>query len=496
MQRQTQGTNQAQNQIIRAQSSHCILRLNINNIKRPYHTITATSSIIMRPISTSSMLAAAVLLSHCCHWTVITAIAEEQPTCTSTGDGECTDDDNINIILPAAAAAAAAAASSDTNTNTKPDTNTNTANNANANQCQLYLAPSTLPHAGLGLYAGGTSPIPPHQSISTHRDLVLPILDPYKAHPHRGQQRFPSYLAYAHPKRPGALATELHNDSGPSRAFPTVPQVLWDMDTGFNAADGVKFYWEDVALNDLVDLDPPTDNEEGGVEDVWEEPMNAFVPGLSMLVNHHCELNNMDRLYSEDDSEDDDEEESDGAGIEYVALKSIRAGMELVSQARTFNCNTLYIDSMLCIPYVLHPQLTHNHNVLSFLQTIQHSSLTMAQNMTNRMISNYPTWNDKKRERTTFNIDKNTDTSMALILNGIVSINVNYTNFRINCPRKRPRGNDSRLDLQKTVSRLQQQHHHHRGVDRRNNNGHFPNTERIPTWNLMKMMMMGLIIKM
>jgi len=115
-------------------------------------------------------------------------------------------------------------------------------------QCGLYLAPSTLPHAGRfsldppshSINVGGTFPgfdDDKHPPLWT--DLFIPIADDYKALPYRGQQRFPSWLQYIWPKSPGALSDLT------TTAFPDVPHELWDFDLGLNFADGIQFFADD-----------------------------------------------------------------------------------------------------------------------------------------------------------------------------------------------------------------------------------------------------------
>ena len=160
------------------------------------------------------------------------------------------------------------------------------------NQCGLYLAPSTLPHAGLGLFSG--TDIPHNHSVNEYisgkfpeyddgsdapswTDLFIPIVDHYKALPYRGQQRFPSWLQYIWPTHHNALA-DLEN------SFPDVPHVLWEFDLGLNFADGVEFY---------------TYNGD------QKERINAFSPGLASLANSHVWFSNIkrkeyDTLYDND----------------------------------------------------------------------------------------------------------------------------------------------------------------------------------------------------
>ena len=81
----------------------------------------------------------------------------------------------------------------------------------------------------------------------------------------------------------------------------------------------IKFYLEDVMTMDYTEDEFDTIEEEGE-----DGAINAFVPGLATLMNHHSELNNVDRVYHED-------EDDEGNGIEYFAIKPVTEGMELVS---------------------------------------------------------------------------------------------------------------------------------------------------------------------
>lgn len=192
---------------------------------------------------------------------------------------------------------------------------TNDNDNTTGNQqCLLHLAPSSLPHAGLGLFAGSTHAL--DTSLNSNSiDKVLPILDKYKALPYRGQQRFPSYLAYMWTEHKGALAEfSLDEADGPRSAFPTVPSELWDVNIGLDGADGMEFYKSDAASGN--NLDPRV--------------INAFVPGFATLANHHEELNNIDRVYLEDYGDEDDASDYNHAGIEYFATTDVTEGMELL----------------------------------------------------------------------------------------------------------------------------------------------------------------------
>ena len=74
--------------------------------------------------------------------------------------------------------------------------------------CSLYYAPSTIPNAGWGLYAGTDykegDPIASSSPTTTTEigedyvmaDIIIPIFDNKKTFPFRGQQKFLPWLAY------------------------------------------------------------------------------------------------------------------------------------------------------------------------------------------------------------------------------------------------------------------------------------------------------------
>ena len=209
-------------------------------------------------------------------------------------------------------------------------------------QCALYLAPSTLPHAGLGLFSGTS--IPFDVSINEHlggtfpgynddtdpplwTDLFIAIADKYKALPYRGQQQFPSWLQYVWPEEPSALSDFT------DKPFPNVPRELWDFDTGLDSADGLEFFMDD--LNDeLAELLPDFEPK---------QRVNAFVPGIASLANNHEEYANIDRIYSSSRADYNGQEAPWHAGagafsphhkIDFIATKVVGEGMELVSILR------------------------------------------------------------------------------------------------------------------------------------------------------------------
>jgi len=210
-------------------------------------------------------------------------------------------------------------------------------------RCALFLAPSSLPHAGLGLFSGATIPFdhPVNEYIGgtfagydddvdppLWTDMFIPLGDPYyKALPYRGQQRFPSWLGYVWPEEPEATAelTDTYIFS-----FPAVPSHVWDFDMGLNDADGLEFYADD--LNDVMfqkhlDFEP-------------SEKVSALVPGIASLANGGgVSLSNLDRIYENSRSDYGGQEAPwhPGAGaftphhgIDFLATRDIEAGTELL----------------------------------------------------------------------------------------------------------------------------------------------------------------------
>eukprot|EP00985_Skeletonema_marinoi_P034209 scaffold43428_cov102-Skeletonema_marinoi.AAC.1 len=140
-------------------------------------------------------------------------------------------------------------------------------------QCGLYLAPSSLPFAGLGIFSGtniladtsindfvgGTYPGYDPSGPPLWTDIAIPIEDDYKALPYRGQQRYPSWLGYVWPKRGGALTIWWEDET-----FPYPEPVLAKMDPGLQVADGTEFFEDDYNEDDTQNI-----------------AMNAFSPGLA-----------------------------------------------------------------------------------------------------------------------------------------------------------------------------------------------------------------------
>jgi len=129
--------------------------------------------------------------------------------------------------------------------------------------CSLYLAPSSLSNAGLGLY---TAVNLPHGTtvLGDKQDAVVAIEDHFKTFPYRGQQRFLSWLRYIWPKDVDALYPTY-------RASPATPKIplSFYMDSGLSSARGLQFY-----------------NAHG-------ERVNAFAPGMASLINSNSSLANL-----------------------------------------------------------------------------------------------------------------------------------------------------------------------------------------------------------
>ena len=150
--------------------------------------------------------------------------------------------------------------------------------------CSLYLAPSSLSNAGLGLY---TAVNLPHGAtvLGGKQDAVVAIQDHFKTFPYRGEQRFLSWLRYIWPKHVDALYPTYQE----SPATPKIPLSFF-MDSGLSSARGLQFY-----------------NAHG-------ERVNAFAPGMASLINSNSSLANL-------------VQQNNGA---FVTTDDIAAGSELL----------------------------------------------------------------------------------------------------------------------------------------------------------------------
>ena len=123
-------------------------------------------------------------------------------------------------------------------------------------ECKLYMAPSSLPGAGWGLYTA--QDLPEGSSVGAdYADLYVPIQDRFKTLPYKGQQHFLSWLSYIWPERINAF-WHTYNDE----VFPEIPMARYGFDEGLNAASTFQF-------TDGTDI------------------VSAFSPGIASLVNSH-----------------------------------------------------------------------------------------------------------------------------------------------------------------------------------------------------------------
>ncbi|CAB9501132.1 Guanylate cyclase [Seminavis robusta] len=128
--------------------------------------------------------------------------------------------------------------------------------------CGLYLARSTIPNAGLGLFVGND--IPAGSTIG-EEELFITIVDKFKTLPYRGNQRFLSWLGYVYPEEPEAF---WHSSD---EAFPSIHPSHYDIEEGLNSATEYPFI------------------------DAQGDQVSAFVPGIASMANSQQELANIDR---------------------------------------------------------------------------------------------------------------------------------------------------------------------------------------------------------
>lgn len=137
--------------------------------------------------------------------------------------------------------------------------------------CLLYLAPSTLPGAGLGLFAaqpiakgstigGDASQSTPHRPDISQRqdprnpfpfsDPIIEISDHRKTLPYRGQQRFASWLGYVWPRSTDAFYPTFYDEP-----FPELDPALYGVEEGLNGAQGGFFRVLEFYSSDCVEED-------------------------------------------------------------------------------------------------------------------------------------------------------------------------------------------------------------------------------------------------
>ena len=185
----------------------------------------------------------------------LSAIAEEAinlQECQDTFSASCTANNNASDSKTVRAKAhdtkgyTTRADNSNKKTKDEPSISSNGAGDLPPpNTCALYLAPSTIPHAILGLFSG--SSIPKDENANTYlsgtypgfvyneeddplwSDLYIPIADVYKTLPYRGQQRYPSWLQYVW----GAKRGMFHHE-GEMNPFPNLMDEIKGYDDGLN----------------------------------------------------------------------------------------------------------------------------------------------------------------------------------------------------------------------------------------------------------------------
>jgi len=140
--------------------------------------------------------------------------------------------------------------------------------------CSLYMARSTIPGAGLGVFTGRD--LPAGEMITWadiqaedawFQDLIIPIMDKYKTIPYRGHQRFLSWLGYVWAEAPDTFYHTYSDASHPylSRGHHAIPPGLNGADHGLH-----YFYYEEKYEGEQITL-------------------NVLAPGIASLVNSYDE---------------------------------------------------------------------------------------------------------------------------------------------------------------------------------------------------------------
>jgi len=140
--------------------------------------------------------------------------------------------------------------------------------------CSLYMAPSAIPGAGLGVYTAvdvpyGTTVGAAAGDNYSYEDPFIAIQDVYKTLPYAGQQLFRSWLAYIWPAKPDTFYHKRNEGS-----YPTIPSSFYLQNEGLNGAEGLIFR-ENV----------------GGKK----KRLSVFAPGLASLVNSEPLLVNLEQ---------------------------------------------------------------------------------------------------------------------------------------------------------------------------------------------------------
>ena len=172
--------------------------------------------------------------------------------------------------------------------------------------CYLYLAPSTIANAGMGVFVGNDIA---QGSIVGEQELFVIIADKFKTLPYRGQQRFLSWLGYVYPEEPNAF---WHTST---EAFPYIHPSHYKINEGLTYVQDMPFV------------------------DAFGNPVNAFVPGIATMANSHQEQANIDRDPTSHKTDflasgtstfqQQPRPYSTNYGVHFVATRDIPAGSEL-----------------------------------------------------------------------------------------------------------------------------------------------------------------------
>ena len=154
-------------------------------------------------------------------------------------------------------------------------------------ECSLYLAPSSIPGAGLGVY---TAIDVSEDDFVGEPDLFVPVIDKFKTLPFRGQQQFLSWLGYVWPEK------QDHFYNATTDSFPTIPPAMYKVDPGLNGATTLKFYDGDG------------------------KRISVFAPGIASMANSHLDRANIKKLKSD----------LSGNEVKFFATQDIPAGSELL----------------------------------------------------------------------------------------------------------------------------------------------------------------------
>jgi len=243
-----------------------------------------------------------------------------------------------------AAAAAEGACPSDTAdySGSCPNANNDRAAPSSSDSCALFLAPSSIRDAGLGVYAGRDvargDPLLAFldDDDDDNSDLVVPVVDHRKTLPYRGQRHFASWLGYVWPREADAFYHTYHDTTQPS-----VPAAFYGVDEGLSGADaGVRFY-ESESEESVDDIDAAIDRDHKDGGNVVKRRkrrrrrVSAFAPGVASLANSHPDWRNIrqERAATSDDAGGDTGGDTGGgvhsSSSRFVASRPIRAGSEL-----------------------------------------------------------------------------------------------------------------------------------------------------------------------